>query len=451
MIEAPVQEPVNKAQSGAAGGSRDADNRLQQTGTFLDQAAAAHARVLRPVLDRYQADPEAVAARLPPNRTLNTSCFYPDAQPTQVVEMHLDDDLAGKLRRELRLQAVIADSYSGASIGNYFPLSTMFENSVLFVPSAKRFYDLNQDIVHEYFPEAATTVVNAFVVPKGKIPYGTHSASGIALQIPSLVKRKQGFPTSYKSFHTALTPTPLERQPFVIFEDAEVESPNLQYVYQELMNYDLSPEERDDIGKALYLFTEGKLSEIDLPSVRDFLMAKYWEKKYADQPSPGYFCDSKVGQALYFDNYRAHADNTLPPATGDRVTIDFRCFSKVEYPDGMSSGLDFIVDPKERIYQMRRKRASIEFLLMALGYQDINEFLRMIFGSSYAQINPFELMTDLQFGVYNKSQYHLLDQNLDDHYERVERLYDQIEREGEYHLPERAQESLKALRLSAKH
>lgn len=417
----------------------------QKTGTWLHEAAGAHARHLVRVLDRYTVDKEAMAARLPPNRVLNTSCFYPEAKPTKVVQMNLDDDLAAKLRRQLRLQAMVAASFSDTSVGTYFPLSTMFENSVLFIPSAKRFYDLNQDLVRKHFPEAATTVVNAFVVPKGKKPYGTHSASGIALQIPSLVKKGLGFPKLYKSFHTALTPTPLNRQPFVIFEDAEVEAPNLQFVYQQLMNHDLSAVERESIGKALYLYIEGKLSEIDLPTVRDFLMAKYWEKKYASTPSSGYFCDSKVGQALFFDNYRAHADDTLPPTSEDRVTIDFRCFSKVDYPPGMSSGLDFIVDPKERAYQRKRKRAGIEFLLMALGYEGIDEFLRMVFGTPYAHINPFELMTDLQFGVYNKTKYHLLDWNLDAHYERVERLYERIESEGEYVLPARALESLKAL------
>ena len=417
----------------------------QKTGTWLHEAAASHARHLVSVLDRYSVDKDAVAARLPPKRTLTPCCFYPDAKPTKVVEMNLDDDLATNLRRQLRLQAKVAGSFSDTSVGTYFPLSTMFENSVLFIPSAKRFYDLNQTIVHKYFPEAATTVVNAFVVPASKKPYGTHSASGIALQVPSLVRKGLGFPKLYKSFHTALTPTPLHRQPFVIFEDAEVEAPNLQFVYLKMMDYGVSAEEKESIDKALYLFVEGKLSEIDLPTVRDFLMAKYWEKRYASTPSSGYFCDSKVGQALFFDNYRAHADDTLPKATADRVTIDFRCFSKVEYPPGMSSGLDFIVDPKERAYQIKRKRAGIEFLLMALGYQGIDEFLRMVFGAPYAHINPFELMTDLQFGVYNKTKYHLLDRNLDAHYERVERLYERIESDGEYVLPARAIESLKVL------
>ncbi len=423
------------------------DSTLEQTGTFLNEAAAEHARILRPVLDKYSADAEAMSSRLPPNGTLNPSNFYPDAHPTKVVRMNLTDDLAEKLRRELRIQAKIQSTITGAFFGTYFPLSTMFENSVLFIPSAKRFYDLNMDIVHHYFPQVHTAVINAFVVPAGKIPYGTHSASSIALQIPSLVEREQGFPTLYKSFHTALVPSPLERQPFVIFEEAEVDAPNLQYVYQFLQEYELDADEKADIDKALYLFLDGNLSENHLPTVRDFLMAKYWEKKYQDKPSPGYFCNSKVGDALFFDNYRAHADNTLPMSEQDRVTIDFRCFNEVKYPDGMSSGLDFIVDPRERVYQTRRKRQGIEFLLMALGYESYNEFIKLIFGK-VLPINPFELMTDLQFGIYNKSKYHLLDQNLDAHYERVERLYEKIEADGEYVLPERAHAAMKTLQNS---
>jgi hypothetical protein len=419
---------------------------LQKTGTWLHESAGAHARILERVLDRYSVDKAAVAARLAANRALNSCCFYPEPRPTKVVRMNLDADLADNLRRQLRLQAIMALTFSDTSIGTYSPVSTMFENSVLFVPSAKRFYDLNQDVVRQYFPEVETTVVNAFVVPSAKKPYGTHSASGIALQIPSLVKKGLGFPKHYMSFHTALTPTPLSRQPFVIFEEAEVEAPNLHFAYQKLLTYELSEPERESIDKALYLYIQGKLSEIDLPTVRDFLMAKYWEKRYTSSPSSGYYHDCKVGEALFFNNYRAHGDNTLPQATEDRVTIDFRCFSKVSYPAGMSSGLDFIVDPETRKYQRKRKKAAIEFLLMSLGYEDLSEFIRIVFGSRHADIDPFDLITDLQFGVYNRSKYHLLDQNLDSHYERVERLYEQIERDGGgYTLPTRSQEYLKKL------
>lgn len=418
----------------------------QKSGTFLHSSAGAHAEKLMPVLDKYQVDAAEVESRLPPHRALNTSSFRPEAIPTVVEQMNLADGLADNLARQLRCQAVIQESFATASIGNYFPLSTMFENCVLFIPSAKRFYDLNQEIVHKHFPEVETAVVNAFVVTANKRSYGTHSASGIALQIPSLVKKRLGFPTEYRSFHTALTPTPLDRQPFVIFEEADEEAPNVQFAYEQIIECGVDKEEKAAVDKALYLFLEGRLSEIDLPTVRDFMMAKYWEKRYADTPSAGYYCDSRVGDALVFDNYRAHGDGTLPSSPHDRLTIDFRCFNKVHYPPGMSSGLDFIVDPDERDYQIKRKRDSIEFLLLTLGYESMEEFLRLVFGSRNTDdLNPFELMTDLQFGVYNKSRYHLLDQNLDDHYARVEALYERIERDGEYTLPEKAKQRLQAL------
>lgn len=419
----------------------------QKTGTFLHTSAAAHAQQLSPVLDKYTVDKAEMESRLPPGRALNPSCFYPEVTPTQVVPMNLDDDLADNLARQLRCQAVIQESFAAASIGSYFPVSTMFENCVLFVPSAKRFYDLNQDIVREHFPEVETAVVNAFIVPANKKPYGTHAASSIGLQVPSLVKKRLGFPTEYRSFHTALTPTPLDRQPFVIFEEAEVEAPNLQFVYESMLEHGLDGEEKAAVDKALFLFLEGNLSENDLPSVRDFLMAKYWEKRYADTPSPGYYCDSRVGDALVFDNYRAHADGTLPMTPKDRLTIDLRCFNRVHYPRGMASGLDFIVDPAERAYQTKRKWASIEFLLATLGYESVDEFLRLVFGSGVRvdSMDPFGLMTDLQYGIYNKSAYHLLDQNLDDHYERVERLYERIVKDGEFVLPDRAKDCLNAL------
>jgi hypothetical protein len=111
----------------------------------------------------------------------------------------------------------------------------------------------------------------------------------------------------------------------------------------------------------------------------------------------------------------------------------------------MTSGLDFIVDPEERTPQRKRKWSAIEFLLMTLGYEDMNDFLGMAFGTRHANIDPFDLITDLQFGVYNRSKYHLLDQRLDGHYERVERLYEQIEKDGGYTLPAHPRAYLQAL------
>ena len=66
---------------------------------------------------------------------------------------------------------------------------------------------------------------------------------------------------------------------------------------------------------------------------------------------------------------------------------------------------------------------------MILGYDNLDQFAKSIYGKNFYKIDPFVITTDLQFAVYNKDEYFLADQNLDVHYEKVMRLYEKIEKE----------------------
>jgi hypothetical protein len=360
----------------------------------------------------------------------------------------VDDELLASVKRELVLRSKIDVAISNVAAGTYFPLSTQFENSILFLPSAQRFYERNRDIIREHLPEVETSVVNAFVVPANKRPYGSHSAGSIGFQIPELAKRGMGYPKTHLSFHMAVTPTPLDRQPLVIFEDAIAESPNTTFLYQKIRSFDLEPAEAEEVDKAFYLHDSGKLSEIDLPTVRDYLLCKYWEKTYAQSPerASGYYCDAKPGQAVVFNNYRPHGDGSLAPSPTERITVDIRCFSKVQYPSKtMSGGIDLIFNPERKKRQKERKRAVIECLLLLIGYEDIRDFLKAVYGSEADSVDPFDIMTDLQFSVYNKTKHYILEQNLEAHYEMVGKLYDRIEREGGFEPSERAKQAIARL------
>ena len=257
----------------------------------------------------------------------------------------------------------------------YTPLSTHFENAVFFLPSAQRFYNRNKNTILETFPEIETAVVNAFIVPADKRPYGVHNAASIGLQVAPLAKRGMAYPTTYVSFHTALTATPLDRQPLVVWEDATVESPNTSYLYDQIRSYDLDADEAERVDKAYYLHDSNGLSEFDLPTVGHFLLCKYYAKKYSASPeqASGYYYDCEPGQAVVFDNYRPHGDSTLPPSPEPRLTIDVRCFSKVKYPsEKMSGGIDFIMSPERKKQQRERKASALECLLLLVGYQDID-------------------------------------------------------------------------------
>lgn len=412
---------------------------LNETQTNIVEASADHSARLFKVLNRYPRDPRRLEEfRLWHQKSPETDkCNrkHQDAIPTHVMQMSIDDRLLKKLKRELALKQQVDRAISKLiSSGSYSSISTQFENSILFLPSAQEFYLRNLPLIHKGFPELNTHVVNAFYVPAQERPYGVHNAGSIAFQKPEFSLNGYGFPTSHMSFHTALTPTPLSKQPLSVFENAEVESPSTVYTYEYLNQCDLTDEEAEQIHFVFYLMGQGIISQVDVPAARDFLLTKYWEKKYAKQSfqAKGYFCDLKPGQAVVFDNYRPHGDTTLPLSDEDRITIDLRCFSKVVYPDQAAKDGASLYSQSN----LSEKERSLEFLLRIIGYKDAMEFLELVYGARAQEVNLFEITTDLQMGFYNKTQDYLADQDLSAHYERLEGLYQRIENEGQFNIPD---------------
>lgn len=418
---------------------------LKKTGTLLHESAADHVRTLAPALDKYQVDPATLEAFLPPKRTLSPSTVVHETFPTRVVQMDMGDGLLEHLRRDLLLRSKIDGAISDLASGTYFPLSTQFENSLLFLPSAQRFYVRNRHTIETNFPEIETAVVNAFVVPPNQRPYGVHNAGAVGFQHPALARGGFAYPKIHMSFHTAVTATPLDRQPLVVFEDGLSESPNTSYLYEKIREFDLTPEESALVDKAYYLHDSSSLANMDIVSIRDMLLCKYWEKTYASKPerASGHYCETKPGDSVVFDNYKPHGDGTLTPSPEERVTIDIRCFSRVKYPSPrVESGVDLLMNADAKKLQ---KKKNLECLLMLLGYQDINEFLDLIYGPGHHDMGAFDMVTDGQFGAYNKPKHYLLERDLEPHYERCEKVYAQIEREGGYTPPKRAQQAIASL------
>ncbi len=415
----------------------------QKTGTYLHESAAAHAGTLTHILDNYDIDKSEMrnalkqAAKLPKSNIVDT-----ESPLTKVVQMKTSDGLVENLRRELKCKNIISKIFPPV-IGTYSPISLQFENSPLFLPSAVEFLKSNMDTVQEYFPDVNICIVNSFVVPANTHAFGVHNAGGVGFEVPFFAKNGWGFPKKHWSFHTALTQTSLDRQPFCVFDDAVPECPNMAFLYDQLQSFDLTHEEREQIDKFYYLCMSRIITAYDIAGARGYLICKYYEKIYAppEKQSPGYYWDLKPGQAVFFDNYKPHGDGTLPLSSHERLTIDLRCYSKVEYPKGMKSGLDLLTGA-DLDQKVKAKRNALDCILRVVGYRDIDEFLELIYGRNHSEIDIFGMTTDLQFGVYNRSEHYLLDQNLDAHFERIEKLYDKIERDGEFTIPEKQQDAI---------
>lgn len=424
------------------------DIKRQETGTYLHESAAAHAKTLIHILDKYDVDKSEMQnglkqmSKLPKSNIVNSDSF-----PVKIVQMKTSDDLEEKLRYELTCKNIISKVFPPI-VGTYSPISLQFENSPLFLPSIVEFYRDNLDIVREYMPDLHNCTVNSFVVAPNKRAFGVHNAGGVGFEIPSFAKNGWGYPKKHWSFHTTLTRTSLDRQPFCVFDDAVPECPNLAYVYDQLQSFELTSEEREQIDKFYYICMSRMVTAFDVTGARNYLMCKYFENIYATQEklsqSSGYYWDLQPGQAVFFDNYQPHADSTLPLSNHERMTIDLRCYSKVEYPDGMKSGVD-LLEGAARDARIKAKRNALDAILRVLGYQDIDEFLELIYGRNHKEIDIFDMTTDPQFGVYNRGEHYLLDQNLEPHFERINKLYDQIESDGDFTIPKKQQDAIMEL------
>ncbi|VAW71261.1 hypothetical protein MNBD_GAMMA12-3912 [hydrothermal vent metagenome] len=418
----------------------------QKTGTFLHSSAAAHAKTLTHILDNYEVKQSEIQNALKHISQLPKSNIVdPESPSVEVVQMKTNDDLSENLRRELKHKNTISKVFPPV-VGTYSPVSLQFENSPLFLPSVVEFTSANQDTVREFMPDMHMCTVNSFAVSPNNHAFGVHNAGSVGFEIPSFAQKGLGYPKKHWSFHTALTRTSLDKQPFCIFDDAVAEGPNLAYLYDQLQSYDLTTEERENIDKFYYLCMTRMITTYDITGARNYLVCKYFEKHYAsrDDQNAGYYWDLEPGQALFFDNYQPHGDSTLPLSEHERLSIDLRCYTKVEYPDGMKSGVDFL-QGDALTQRVKAKRKSLDCILRVIGYEDIDEFLKLIYGSKYNEVDIFEMTTDPQFGVYNKTEYYLLDQDLEPHFEKIHTLYEKMDRDGEFVIPKKQQEAIMQL------
>eukprot|EP00820_Chromera_velia_P019295 Cvel_7093.t1-p1 / transcript=Cvel_7093.t1 / gene=Cvel_7093 / organism=Chromera_velia_CCMP2878 / gene_product=hypothetical protein / transcript_product=hypothetical protein / location=Cvel_scaffold363:47250-47882(-) / protein_length=211 / sequence_SO=supercontig / SO=protein_coding / is_pseudo=false len=120
----------------------------------------------------------------------------------------------------------------------------------------------------------------------------------------------------------------------------------------------------------------------------DFVVAAYWATEACGDPKyarggQGTIWETKPGQALILNNWRAHGDNPeVPPEVkekdGLRVSIDLRCFSKMKLPRGAKTEAD-VTNALLAFNELEWDRDA-RCLLKLLGYVDETEFFDTVFG-----------------------------------------------------------------------
>lgn len=340
--------------------------------------------------------------------------FPEQNEATRVVEMRVPPWLRHKIRQEaMRSKAIegqVVDLLRPP--GSYHLWTLQFENAALFHSSCIDFMDLNRDIVKSHFPTVADggCHCNLFTPTAEHPPYGLHHASSLGFQDAFLSSQGVFAPDEHRSFHTAITSTVNSTFPFVVFDDHEPEAFSVDYATQTLLKEaELTSIDRNMIifanlaspqtnrGRAGYPIAQ---SSAEVRVLMDFLNAMLWKHqacRHADgrqsaRPDGGTTggrgtaWDLKPGQALFFNNWRAHGDHEASSegddgALEDRVTIDLRCFSQMRLPPSARDAYEFVereLDPG----LLAESVDTMECLLRLLNYSSHEAFLETVYGAA---------------------------------------------------------------------
>ncbi len=344
-----------------------------------------------------------------------TNKIYKDYDTT-AVETGIKEELVEKLKQEIKktykLQTQISNIVEKLNFKKfiYNPFSLQFENAILFTPSGVEFYKLMNKTVYEYFPEVKGIQFEAFIVKAGTKALGVHNARPSSLHYKIPFEEGILIPEKHMSFWIALTETSREKQPLMIFEDSESESPSMAYMYNLIKQNKIlySDIELKTIDTAFYRFTYNLSTLDDKIFASLYMYTMYLQSKYCHSSEKvyGYNWDLNPGQGIIFNNFKAHGDSSLPESTTDRITVALRCFSKTKTYESVFGRLPTkaqnIVDSNE---------LQKECLLKIFGYKDKKDFLKTIYGEDYSdelvKMPIAALLTDVALGysgMYKSSE-----------------------------------------------
>jgi len=374
-------------------------------GRTMCEAARSHLNTLRPMVEKFtkngnQAKIDRLFARIQA-KSVPLMKEYPEQHaPTEVVNMNMPDALQDEIIRDVEFVKMVEQKMwdvMDTHATGYSIFSLAFENVMLFVPACTEFMEQNRAMIKGKLPWLDTCTCNTFLVSagSGRKVYGTHKASSFGHRNDDMAPRDWLSPHSQMSFHTAITPTNATSAPFVIFDDHVPAVMNDDFLIDYLMKADLHPDMRETVKRAATALHPRLAQTSDLypvmptnlrPALRNFLLCNYLVQESCSEPSKfggtGSYWDLEAGQALFFNNWRVHSDSgvmDLPHVTDEhpRISLDLRCYSKVEVPWPFNSDWEFYAAlyPKLAIYE----ELAIECIARMFNYTSRWDFLQTVF------------------------------------------------------------------------
>lgn len=397
------------------------DHPGKRVGRTLCEAAQSQVETLGPAIDRVFASSinktddavfAAVIERFLSKETWDLpgtefdpeiTQFFDQHVETPVIQMVLPAELEESAVRDAKAIKDLEREMMRRVVENNFTVYNQwtleFDNNFVVNPSCYEIYRLNVNTtIRPTFPEMERCVCNSFVVPKAEMrngvtnSFGLHHAGSVWHELAQFHKHKFLFLEYHRSFHLALTTTSIDASPFSVFDNHVPDQANMDYIFEKLWR---DPTLDDDAKRrAAYAYAGFRtamhgtfLKDMDFAEheksdrtflLQGYLVALHWRQLRNCTKIHGHWWELDPGEALYFNNWRAHSDNGFGTSDKDRATIDVRCYGPMSNVAPLKSNLDLVLMAPRLKHFVGTAEMALDCTLALFNYTDARDFSKTV-------------------------------------------------------------------------